>query len=90
MGIKLTSAAIRSMRGQTDLFHEITDEFGLNNIETIRRWMRVNKVNGPLTSKSALSIISRKLNVPEENLLETFYHETNCKGSKSAEPVSTG
>ena len=90
MAIRLTQSTIRSMRGQTDLFAEITEEFGLNNLETIRRWMRANKANGPLTSKSALRIISRKLNVPEKYLFESFENEINLKRSSSAEPVGSG
>lgn len=90
MAIRLTKQAILSMRGQTSLFVEITNEYGLQNLETIRRWMRANKPNGPLTSKTALNMISIALNVPEENLLENVEHGTNAKRINSVEPACSG
>jgi len=90
MAIRLTEQTILNMRGQTALFVKITDEFGLNSLETIRRWMRANKPNGPLTSKTSLNIISKALNVPEHLLLETISHELNPKRSISAESALSG
>jgi hypothetical protein len=86
MAKRLKIETIRSMRGQTQLFIKLAQENDLQNIETVRRWIRVNKPNGPLTSKSALSIISVALNVPETRLLENFDYETNVKRIESLNP----
>jgi len=79
MAKRLRIETIRGMRGQTQLFVQITDEFGLANIETIRRWLRENKPNGPLTAKAALGLISTALYVPEVKLLEDFEYEANAQ-----------
>lgn len=83
MAKRLKIETIRSMRGQTQLFVKLAQENDLQNIETVRRWLRMNKPNGPLTSKSALGIISLALNVTETRLLEDFDYETNNKGAVS-------
>jgi hypothetical protein len=78
------------MRGQTDLFLQLTSEFNKSSLETIRRWMRANELNGPLTTKAALSIISISLNVPEHELLESIENENFNKGRVSADPAGKG
>jgi hypothetical protein len=90
MAKRLRIETIRGMRGQTRLFVKITEEFGMQNIETVRRWMRTNKPNGPLTSTAALEIISQALNVPETNLLEDFDYETYTKRVCSVEAPLSG
>jgi len=87
MAKRLKIETIRSMRGQTQLFVQIAQENGLQNIETVRRWLRMNKPNGPLTCKSTLGIISIALNVPETSLLEDFDHETYNKRAGSPKPT---
>jgi len=90
MAIKLKRETILGMRGQTHLLLNITKEFKLQNIETIRRWLRANKPNGPLTSKAALAIISLALNVPEINLIEEFIYEIDTKRTHGIEPSQSG
>ena len=69
MIVRLKRETIKSMSGQIPLFKEIMEDFNLESIETVRRWLRENKPNGPLTSKAALNIISKGLSVPEEYLI---------------------
>ncbi|MFH1118217.1 MAG: hypothetical protein V1775_00230 [Bacteroidota bacterium] len=77
--MRLKLETLRNMTGQTHLFLKLAKEFNLNNIETVRRWMRVNKNNGPLTAKSSLIIISIALNMPEELLTEEVTNEIISK-----------
>jgi hypothetical protein len=86
MAKRLRIETIRGMRGQTQLFVKITEEFELQNIETIRRWLRENKPNGPLTAKAALVLISTALNVPEIKLLEDIEYEANTERNRSTQP----
>jgi len=78
------------MRGNTALFVDLANEFQLSNIPTVRRWIRENKINGPLTSKASLSLISKALNVPELNLLEEVKNETNSKRRTDPYPAISG
>lgn len=87
MAIRLKPAVILSLKGQTAVLVELAEEYGLNNIESIRRWMRKNKSNGPLTTKAALKIISRRLMIPEADLTEETKHETDSKGINDLEPA---
>jgi hypothetical protein len=90
MANRLKKETILGMRGQTLLLLNITKEFKLQNIETIRRWLRTNKPNGPLTSKAALAIISQALNVPEINLIEEFIYEIDTKRNYCNVPSQSG
>ena len=87
MAIRLTTSTLNSMRGNTALLREIAIENDLNTLETVRRWMRQNKGNGPLTSISSLRLISEAINVPESKLMEESKNETDCKRMSSPEPA---
>lgn len=71
MSVKLKPETIRSLRGQVPLFEMLKSELNIRHIDTIRRWLRENKENGPLTTKGALGVISKGLKVPEKYLIET-------------------
>lgn len=90
MAVRLKNSTIRSMRGQTDLYQELISEFNKSSLETIRRWMRANEVNGPLTTKAALNIISISLNVSEHELLESIENENFYQRRVSADPAGKG
>jgi len=70
MAKRLKPETLKSMRGQTPLFLQLVEDFGLESLETVRRWMRANKPNGPLTSEAALRIVSKALDLPAELLTE--------------------
>ena len=90
MAFRLKESAIKAMRGQTELFYLICEEFKKNNIETVRRWVRQNEINGPLTTRAALELISDALNVPINRLLHFVDDETNSKRNESAHPFEHG
>lgn len=75
MSKRLTEKTIRAMRGQTELFIRIMDARGVKNIETIRRWVRQNEPDGPLTAIGTLSLISEATNVNLKNLTEDVITE---------------
>ena len=90
MAIRLKLQTLKNMRGNTSLFLKLADEFNLSNIPTVRRWMRENKPNGPLTSKAALTIISDAINVSEAKLVEEVNNETNSKRVPDTTPALSG
>ncbi len=89
MAKRLTAQTILNMRGNTSLFIDLANEYELSNIPTIRRWLRENKKNGPLTTKGALAIISKAINVPEAKLLEEVNNEVDKKRVPDHEPLGT-
>jgi len=89
MAIRLNQKAVMNVKGNTKVLVNIAEEFGLNNISTVRRWLRDNKVNGPLTTKAALKIISLSTGVPEGLLTEDPKNETNPKGVCSTDTAGT-
>jgi len=90
MAIRLTTQTLANMRGNTPLFVSIVKENELNTVETVRRWMRQNKLNGPLTSIANLALISNALNVPIKYLTESLTDETNRKRKPDPYPAITG
>ena len=56
-------------------------DFQITNMETIRRWIRANRPNGQLTSKSALKILAVGLNIAEKELLEEFEQEPDIRNT---------
>jgi len=79
MAIRLKTSTLANMKGNSLLLGRLTRDNELNTVETIRRWMRQNKVNGPLTSIANLKIISDAINVSEAKLVEEVNNETNSK-----------
>jgi len=90
MAIRLTTSTLNSMRGNTSLFTKIAVENDLNTIETVRRWMRENRNNGPLTSVANIRIISEAINVTESKIVEEVSNETNCKRMPDFVPIGPG
>lgn len=71
MSVRLKPETVRSLRGQLPLFELLKSELNIKHTDTIRRWLRENSFNGPLTTKGALDVISKGLKVPEKYLIET-------------------
>lgn len=90
MGIQLKASVIKNMIGHTDLFQTLAKELGRGNIETVRRWMRANKPNGPLTTKAALCLISESLDMPFDLLTEENNHGTINQRVSDSDPSIEG
>lgn len=75
MAKKIKQIHISNLRYRTDIKKRLMIDFRINNIESIRRWIRANRPNGPLTSKSSLKILAIGLSVSEKELLEEFDNE---------------
>ena len=90
MATRLTPSTLLNMRGNTPLFIALAYENKIDTLETVRRWMRQNKPNGPLTSMGNLFLISSVLNVPIEYLTESKENETIREGVPDSSPVSSG
>lgn len=79
MAYKLKPNIVRSIKGQTCFYHDIMREFGLTTIFSVRRWLKENRPNGPLTTTIAVEILAETLDLPIEMILETVNPSENDK-----------
>lgn len=80
MAKKLSTEALVKLKLRKDIKLILVNEFGLDpvwGIESVRRWMRQNKPNSPLTTKASLRILTKELNMPEGKIL--IDHENTDK-----------
>lgn len=87
MAIQLKETTLKNLKGQTDIYVSLAEEFGLNDIASIRRWLRLNKPNGPLTTKAALTIIAEGTGIPADLLTEESNNENYSRGVEDSEPA---
>jgi len=82
----LKKETIKNLYGQTALFRMLMDECNVVNMETIRRWIRANKPNGPLTAITTLEIIAEITKIPLELLTEQYNETPNPKPERNRNP----
>jgi hypothetical protein len=69
--MKINQSIVDKLQGEWQLRANIA--LKLNKTpNSIERWLRENKIDGPLTKLTALTCISQVLSVPVANLVETF------------------
>jgi len=61
---------VLDLANKSPLLKEKISETNRVNIQTARKWFFRNDINGALTLKSNLELISAYVNVPESKLLE--------------------
>jgi len=69
MGKRIKNEVLQ-LANKSPLLKEKISETNRVNIQTARKWFFRNDINGALTLKSNLELISAYVNVPESKLLE--------------------
>jgi len=75
----LTEETKKRARLNTRIKMMLSAEFGLDSkggIRTVRQWFNLNKPNSKLTTKAAVRILARELNLKENEILQD-YEPTN-------------
>lgn len=71
MNYRLSKKAITLILYHSSLIGILVAANKKNDTETIRRWLRANKINGPLTTRSNIMLLTSETGLSEKTILES-------------------